>query len=94
MEIIRTYAPDTDEYARLKTASVVLTAVSPKHITYTVEDTYFDFGQDWMWTTIIDSRDVQILSPRDWEEVVLATTADELLDAVKNIMNDKYFGDR
>ena len=47
-ELIRTYAPDTDEYKKLMTASTILTAVSPKGITYTVEDTYFDFGQNWM----------------------------------------------
>ena len=45
-EIIRTYAPDSDEYKKLTTAATILTAVSPKGITYTVEDTFFDYGQD------------------------------------------------
>ena len=41
-ELIRIYEPDTVEYKKLTTAATVLTAVSPKGITYTVEDTYFD----------------------------------------------------
>ena len=97
MEIIRTYAPDTDEYARLKTASVVLTAVSPKHITYTVEDTYFDFGQDWMWTTIIAHDPTshfgsyQALCPRDYEKILLT---DDMLTTLSEVRADKWWSDK
>ena len=95
MEIIRTYAPDTDEYARLKTASVVLTAVSPKHITYTVEDTYFDFGQDWMWTTLIarrpDGVEYQAICPRDFEKILLT---DDMLTTLSEVRADKWWSDK
>lgn len=90
----RTLKHSEQGFKNLCAVASILTAVSKNGFSYRVRDTYLDYGQDWMWTTIIDSRDVQILCPRDWEKVVLATTADELLDAVKNIMNDKYFGDR
>lgn len=61
--------------------------------TYDVRDTYFDFGQDWMWTTIIKRGDFglssydscQILCPREWEEIVYATTLDELCEIAKEL---------
>lgn len=81
-------------FKNLSAVASVLTAVSKNGFSYRVRDTYLDYGQGWMWTTIIDSRDVQILSPRDWKEIVQATTADELFSAIKKIMNDEYFGDK
>ena len=97
MDIIRTYSPDTDAYKRLTTAATVLTAVSPKGITYTVEDTYFDYGQDWMWTTLIanDPASVfgsyQALCPRDYE---LILTTDDMLTTLTAIRSDKWWGDK
>ena len=97
MEIIRTYTPDTDEFARLTTAARVLTAVSPKHITYTVEDTYFDYGQRWMWTTIIAHDNTssfgsyQALCPRDYEKILLT---DDMLMTLSEIRADKWWSDR
>ena len=95
MEIIRTYSPDTDEYARLETASKVLTAVSPKHITYTVEDTYFDYGQGWEWTTIIahrpDGEEYQVLYPRDYEKILLT---DDMLSTLVEVRADKWWSDK
>lgn len=97
MEIIRTYEPDTDAYARLTTAARVLTAVSPKHITYKVEDTYFDYGQNWMWTTIIayDSNacfgSYQALCPRDYEDIL---TTDDLLATLSAVRAGKWWSDK
>ena len=97
MDSIRTYTPDTEEYTRLTTASKVLTAVSPKHITYTVEDTYFDYGQRWTWTTIIGHDPsshfggYQALCPRDYEKILLT---DDLLTTLSEIRADKWWRDK
>ena len=97
MDTIRTYDHDTDEYARLLTAARVLTAISPKHITYTVEDTYFDYGQGWMWTTIIANNpsstfgDYQVLCPRDHEKILLT---DDMLATLSEIRADKWWSDK
>ena len=97
MDTIKTYTPDTEEYARLTTAARVLTAVSPKHITYTVEDTYFDYGQRWMWTTLIaydknsSFGSYQALCPRDHEKIL---TTDDMLTTLIEIRADKWWGDK
>ena len=97
MEIIRTYSPDTPEHKALTTASAILTAVSPKGITYTVEDTYFDYGQRWMWTTIIANDpsstfgSYQALCPRDYEKIL---TTDDMLTTLSEIRADKWWSDR
>ena len=61
--------------------------------TYEVRDTYFDFDQGWMWTTIIKRGDFglssydscQILYPGEWEEIVCAGTLDELYEIAKEL---------
>lgn len=96
-EIIRTYAPDTDAYKKLMTASTILSAVSPKGITYTVEDTWFDYGQKWMWTTIIaydqssSFGSYQALCPRDYENILLT---DDMLTTLTAIRADKWWRDK
>lgn len=96
-ELIRTYTPDTDEYKRLTVAARVLTDVSVKGITYTVEDTYFDYGQRWMWTTIIANDpsssfgSYQALCPRDYERILLT---DDLLTTLSAIRADKWWSDK
>lgn len=97
MDIIRTYSPDTDEYKRLLTAARVLTAISPNRIAYYVEDTYFDYGQDWTWTTIIANNpsstfgDYQVLCPRDYEKIL---TTDDMLATLSEIRADKWWSDK
>lgn len=64
-----TFEPDTEEYKRLEEIAKKMTELSPNKQTYKVEDVYLDYGQDWMWTTIVNvERGYQILSPRDWME--------------------------
>ena len=63
-----------------------------------IENTYFDFGQDWMWTTIIvkdeknQRRSWQALSPRDWELIVTCDSISKLTEMalyfMDNIAND------
>ena len=42
MELIRTYAPNSDEMVKLKLACSELERLSTKGTTYTVENIYFD----------------------------------------------------
>lgn len=85
----------TKEYKNLVAVAKMLEAVSEKNAVYEVRDVYFDFGQNWMWTTISriggEWGDVQILSPRQWEMILLADNAKQLAEAVNDIRSDKYF---
>lgn len=92
----RTIKPNTSEFEKLEAAAAMLEAFSPNGAWYTVENVYFDYGQDWMWTTICRSRyrECQVLSPRDWELIITAETPAELAEAVEVVRNDKYFNDK
>lgn len=83
---------DSELYKRFEAVASILTAYSPHKAIYKVEDTYFDYGQDWKWTTIIryEYNECQILYPVDWERIVKADTMEELFKIVKDIINDKY----
>lgn len=99
MERVLTF--EEQEYKNLQAVASMLTATSKKGIIYQVEDTYFDFGQDWMWTTIVayDSKDDsvtgswQVLSPAEWKDVVLADDMVELMNTVQEIKAGKWFRD-
>lgn len=84
------------EYKNLVAVAKMLEAVSPNEAEYVVEDVYFDYGQNWMWTTICRRgfRDCQILNPREWGEILLADDVQELAYITKCIRDGKYFGDR
>ena len=86
----------TGEYKNLETAAVMLELLSPNGAKYKVEEVYFDIGQDWMWTTICryGFRECQVLSPRDWSDILLADSSNELGAVVLDIRNGKYFADR
>lgn len=84
-------------YKNMEAAARLLSAFSKNGYTYTVEDVYLDFGQDWMWTTITRPSEwggVQVLSPREWQEIVLADSPSALAEAVEGVMDGKYFGDK
>lgn len=84
MEIIRTYAPGTPERENLKKAAQIFTIITGKP--HKVEDIYFDFGQNWMWSTITTESNwggVQILYPADYESIIYAPDGLALIDAVK-----------
>lgn len=88
-EIIKIYDKTSKEFQRLQTACDKLNTVSSdRH--YEVKDVYFDYGQNWKWTTIIAyykpvtvvSRSYQALSPRQHRELLLGnmdTVINELL---------------
>jgi len=97
MEIIRQYAPDSAEVAKLNLACEELNRLSRNGITYTVEDTWFDYGQRWMWTTIIGHdpncpwcESYQALCPRDFERILYST---DIPTTVSVIRSDKWWRD-
>ena len=86
----------TSEYKKLEAVAAMLEAISPNGATYEVSDCYFDLGQNWVWTTIIRCGYVesQVLTPREWEEILMAETPTELANATENIRRAKYFMDK
>lgn len=94
MELIKVYGPSTKERERLEKAAEILTLVSPKRRKYFVGECYFDYGQNWMWTTILYNSNwgsVQALNPRDYEKIL---TSGNLLTALDEVVQDKYWSDK
>lgn len=91
--IIEVFDPD---YTKLCAVAKVLEAFSPNNNTYLVENVYFDYGQDCMWTTICQNGYVpcQILSPRQWENILMSESPEELFKCIEDIRNDIYFNDK
>ena len=88
--------PEEREYRKLEAVAAMLETRSPNGAIYEVKNVYFDFGQDWMWTTICRRgfHDCQVLTPRDWNNILLAETPHELADAAEAIVNGDWFGDK
>lgn len=95
----RTIGRSTQEYKNLMAAAKLLEAVSESGYRYEVENCYFDYGQDWMWTTIIAYNDKeegvlsswQAVNPKQWEEVIYCNTVEDVANAVNEIRAGKYF---
>lgn len=98
----RTITKGTKEFKNLQAVAKMLEADSANGYRYEVEDCYFDFGQDWMQTTIICHNDSetgvlhswQAINPRQWDLVTSADCIGGLVYAVEDIVSGKYFGDR
>ncbi len=92
----RVIKPNEPYYKKLKAVAATLEMLSPNGASYIVEDVYLDYGQKWMWTTICRRgyHDCQILSPRDWNDIMCIETADDLALVIDHIRTDKYFADR
>jgi hypothetical protein len=61
---------------------------------YHVGETYFDYGQDWKWTTLLKDSDygsVQALTPAEQKMILSANTAQELGKAVDVVINRKPY---
>jgi len=83
-------------YLKMELVAKALELASPNGAKYRVEDVYLDYGQDWMWTTIVRHgyKECQVLNPREWEDIVFyADDAHALATVVDNIRADKFFGD-
>lgn len=91
----RTIKPDEKEYKKLETVAKVLELFSEHNAKYIVKDVYLDYGQDWMWTTICRRgwHDCQVLSPRDWKEIMAIENENDLALVVSRIRTGKYFND-
>jgi hypothetical protein len=97
--IIEVFDPD---YTKLCAVAKVLEAFSQNNAQYLVDNVYFDYGQDWFWTTICRRgrrggkhvSDCQILSPRQWENILMSESPEELFKCIEDIRNDKYFNDK
>jgi len=95
MDTIRIYRKDEDAYKMLEKACMILNATSATGTTFTVGETYFDFGQDWKWTTILAVSPkyghYQALSPRAHEDIIFST---DLLKTIAEIKTDKFWLDK
>ena len=95
MSFIRVYKPDSYEYEQLRIAAEMMTAKSATGVEYRVEETYFDFGQGWRWTTIIAHRcgdSWQAITPREQEAIIWANDLDKETD--RWFANDEWGLDR
>lgn len=98
---IKQFSRYSREYEKLDRLATFLTAMSPNKFYYYVGDTYFDFGQDWMWTTVIaqkgpgyDNRGYQALSPRAQEAAILAQSDEELERLARQILASDFCPDK
>lgn len=91
MDTIKVFAYDSPEYDKLYRMSVILTMVSKKNTLYLADNTYFDYGQNWKWTTLIahrhDGGSYQI-SPLFQEMII---RSDDLLTTAHDIVNHEYW---
>lgn len=99
-EVIRVFENGSDEYFKLLMTAAILESRSPNGYKYKVEETYFDFGQGWKWTTVIcecgDSwGGYQALNPAAQERVLNSDGSLEALNEIVNdVLADKYCPDR
>ena len=84
---------DEQTYKNLEVVCGILNALCKTDTIYKVGITYLDFGQDWKWTTILNNKGVQVLSPAEWEKIELADTAYELANIANEIRAGKYFSE-
>jgi hypothetical protein len=96
---LRVFKPESEEYNRLQNFADELNNDARFQANYTVEDLYFDYGQNWMWTTIIAHKENergggwQALTPKNQERVVewieLDTVKQELLDNEEKLIGKR-----
>ena len=93
---IKRFPVDSDEHKRLSAAAAMLTVKSPTQSRYYVGETYFDYGQDWKWTTVLCTGgtwgDYQALNPAEQEEILLCDMA-ELDRITSEVLADKFCPD-
>lgn len=94
---IKTFKLGDPEFENLYKLADILTKKSPNKYVYYVGDTYFDLGQNWMWTTVLcrgDWSSYQALNPREQEEAILANSDAELEKIADSVLSDKYCPDK
>ena len=96
MTTARTYSRNDREWKNLNAVAKMLEAQSKNGYRYEVEDCYFDYGQDWMFTTIIchgRNASWQVGCPRDWSRIVEAESLEELTEVANTMRQSEFFGD-
>lgn len=86
--------PNSAEKNNLEITAVMLTKFNKFNRTYTVEDVYFDFRQDWKWTTIIAHKsetgdclvEYQAVNPKEWNDIISANTANDLMNFITSLL--------
>lgn len=89
METIRVYSKDEPEHKTLEQFCDFMNRETPDRFEFSLEDIYFDAGQDWKYTAVITTDRLsydntkgkflsgnsawQTLNPRDYEKIILAT---------------------
>lgn len=78
MSAIRVYRDDEVEFWRLNRFCRELNELYPEG-QFRVSTVYFDFGQNWQWTTILAksralNMEYQILSPDEHSVIISSTT--------------------
>lgn len=86
-ETIKVYPQGSEERMLLEAVAQSLTRKSPRGFRYYVGETYFDYGQDWKWTTILVEGGItgsyQALCPREHEEIIFEQyEAEEMADRI------------
>ena len=93
MGTIKIFPTNSAEHKKLECAASMLTTYNENGDTWVVGETYFDFGADWMWTTLIckraDGESYQTY-PAAQEKVVTANTPQEMGEAVAYILKNKF----
>lgn len=92
----QTLKMDSREFKKLECVARMLELESKHNAEYEVRDVYFDYGANWMWTTIVRTHDwmeCQVLSPRQWRMIMDCETGADLVKVVDDIRNGEYFND-
>ena len=84
---------DSNEYFRLEQFCKILNRDSPNNHSYTIRNTYCDYGGCLKWTTIVDNTtDCQVLSPAKWKKIVDDTQ--NLVEIETDFFNDMHCQDK
>ena len=94
---IKVFGADAPERDKLNRLAYILTGISPRGYHYRVGETYFDFGQDWKWTTILcdggSFGGYQALNPAEQEKIILSDIS-EFPRIAREILSDKFCPDK
>lgn len=93
----RTFTKSDREYMKLQTLADMMSMESPNGYKYNVVDCYLDFGANMVWTTICYDNEwggVQVLSPREWEEIICSDSVMDIYNCYQRIRQGEYWGDK
>ena len=98
--VIREFERDSEEYQKLERLAMCLTLKSPNGFRYRVGVTYFDYGQNWKWTTVLcDNGDAwggyQALNPREQDEILFSDGSfEDVCRIADGVLSDKFCPDK